>query len=202
MEQFLPDSLLTSTVLTYKQRFPRIVFNLFSQPERKALQAVESDTLDIGILPVSSRRLGPDIVERVVGKDTLCFVAAERLLNSATLQEFVWLANRFPTIALEGNNYCTEHILRIYDQFGIAPDFHFRPGLRDLLMQIECGMGVTLLPSLHLPDLTGRRVVSLPLNGIPAAEIQIAAYWKSDSQNVLIPEFVGTLAETLSGLGT
>lgn len=198
MEHMFPDSLLTSAVLHYKKTFPRIVFNLFSQPERLVLQAVENDDIDIGILPVSSRRLGPDISERVVGKDTLCFVAAKRLLSNVSLQEFIWLANRFPTIALEGNNYCTEHILRIYDQLGIAPDFHFRPSLRDLFMQIECGMGITLLPSRHLADLRARNVVSYPLNGIPAADIPIAAYWKSDAQNVLIPDFVESLAESIT----
>ena len=198
MEHLFPDSLLTNAVLTYKLVYPRIVFNLSSQPERQIFQAVEADTLDIGILPVSSRRLGPDIAERVVGKDTLCFAAAERLLNGHSLQEFVWLANRFPTVVLEGNNYCTEHILRVYDQFGIAPDFHFRPSLRDLLMQIECGMGVTLLPSRHLPDLARRQIASCPLSGITAADIPIAAYWKSDSQNILIPDFIKSLTDSLS----
>lgn len=198
MEHLFPDSLLTTAVLHYKQNFPRIVFSLVSQPERIALQAVENDDIDIGILPVSSRRLGPDISERVVGKDTLCFVAAKRLLKTISLQEFVRLANRFPTIALEGHNYCTEHILRVYDQLGIAPDFHFRPSLRDVFMQIECGMGITLIPSRHLPDLQARNIVSYPLDGIPSADISIAAYWKSDSQNILIPDFVDALADSLS----
>ncbi|MCI8537041.1 MAG: LysR family transcriptional regulator [Oscillospiraceae bacterium] len=198
IEQMLPDSLLTSAVLSYKQDFPRVVFNLFSQPERKVLQQVETDMLDIGILPMSSKRLGPDIVERVVGKDILCFVAAERLLKESSLQEFVWLANRFPTIALEGNNYCTEHILRIYAQLGIAHDFHFCLSLRDLFMQLECGMGVTLLPSRHLPHLAQRGMASCELSCIPAADVPIAAYWREDAQNTLIPSFAASLTDLLS----
>lgn len=195
MDSLLPDALLTRAVTAYKRSYLRIVFSMLCREGSEVLQLVENGGADVGILPVTARRLAPGIAERVVGQDTLCFVASERLAQTATLEEFIWLANRFPTVMPEGNRLCTERARAIYGQLGIAPDFRYRANLRDVVMQIECAMGVGLLPGGNLTAWSERHLTGYPLRGIPSAELQVAAYWRSEAPNPLVLAFLDTLAD-------
>lgn len=198
LDNLLPDELLFRAVQKFKIDYPRIVFEISCCTTKEVLEALEKGSVNLGITLDVPRRMKNNLVEELLGQTPLSFIASNRILRGNNLEDFIYVADRFPTHVLKDDNCCINSIMQVYGQLNIAPDFFFNNNLQEMILTVQCGMGVMVLPAAELhPEWTSRGLATFSLEKLMNSKVAVKGFWGSEQRNEYTDAFLECLKLSL-----
>lgn len=160
------------------------------------MRALQAGEIDIGFTLLPNKRLSSDLSVCPIGEDCLALVAAEKLINEPTLERFLLIAESLPVCLIDKDSRGMNNILQLCLELNLTPHFQFFDDIQTLLINLEAGSGLTILPHTVVKTFGSPYLTVLPLEKYEFSRLTLAACWNKKNLNPAIPVFLESLAQS------
>lgn len=189
-------SFLPSLILSYRSKYPHIKISLKLLSMGALDKALEAQNVDVGFTLIE--KPAPSFLNwKTLKRDTLCVVSrndnplteSNDISFSDLIKETVFFQDRLTSP--RGFNNLT----RVCSNRGFTPNVNLAPNWGTVLMSVESGMGISILPRL-IPDTYGSP--NLQLSGLEGNDTQVefVIAWNSANSNPAISFFLNELEKS------
>lgn len=185
-------SFLPQLLKTFRASYPNIelIVKLMSLGELDKF--IYSNNIDIGFTPIEQP--APDFYWKTIKNDTLCAVVnKDHPLADRTCICFSQVARdpiifQEPSLSPRG----FRNLLRICSTRRFSPNFNGSPNLGSVLLSLEAGLGVSILPRQIPQAYASSHLALLDIDGEDLS-VDMSVAWSKSSANPCIPLFIEEL---------
>lgn len=200
-EQLYRREIITQTTMYFKMQHPNVSCILCDAHISKILASISNGTMDLGFIVLPKESLSPTLAVEKLEDDVLCMVAAKPLVTQNSLEHFLGLAECLPIYLLDRDSRSLYATIRACRNFNITPHLNFLGSIREILIDVEAGNGVTILPRNVLSCFSSSSLAyhSIEREGVDA-RLTLAACWKKSRATPLGHLFLDIYRQQLNAL--
>ncbi len=192
-EQVFERTVITEALYRFHEKFPDVSCSTECFDLAKIIYALSEDEIDLGFTLLPNDKLSPDYEVITVGHDVLSVVAAAPLLKGQSLEVALKLVESMPLYLLDHDARGLNSNLKVLIEAGVSPQFFFMDSVSTILMNVEAGTGVSLLPAKVVETYSSRNLAYVPIENSKFAKLDMAACWRKDCVNPLVQLFIEEL---------
>lgn len=192
-EQVFERTVITEALYRFHARYPDVSCAAECYDLSRIMHALNGEGIDLAFTLLPNDRLGKDYEVMKVGHDVLSLVAAAPLLEGKDLETALKLVETMPLYLLSHDMRGLNSSLKVLIQAGISPQSFFMDSVSTILMNVEAGAGVSMLPTKVIETYSSRNLAHIPIENSEFAKLDMAACWRKDCVNPLIQLFIGEL---------
>lgn len=197
-EEVFERTRLTQTLLRFHERYPSYHGYLTCYTLGQIMKAQHEGEIDLGFTLLPNKKIAPDLNLRIVGEETLVLLGASQYLPQVNMSSFLKLAERLPLLLMDNDSRGMSSIVALSERLGIHSQYRFYQSVNAILMNVEAGGGIAILPGSVVKTYGSPHLSTLPLLGYPEASITLAAFWSRMNTNPAIPVFLDCLENGIS----
>ena len=192
-EEVFERTRLTQALLRFHERYPSYHGYLSCYTLGQIMKELHEGKIDLGFTLLPNKKLDPDLELRTVGEDTLVLLGASAFLPEINMAAFLKLTERLPMLLMDNDSRGMSSIVSLCEQLGIHSQYRFYHNVASILMNVETGGGMAILPGSVVATYASPYLATLPLLGYENARLTLAACWSRMNTNPTIPVFLDTL---------
>ena len=195
-EEVFERTKLTQALLHFHEHYPSYHGYLTCFNLGQIMKELHDGKIDLGFTLLPNKKLGPDLEVRTIGEDTLVLLGAAAFLPEINMASFLRLADQRPMLLMDNDPRGMSSIVSLSEQLGIRTQYRFYHSVSSILMNVETGAGMAILPGSVVKTYASPYLALLPLTGYEEAKLTLAACWSRNNTNPTIPIFLNTLENT------
>ncbi len=189
-EQVYQRTAITQAATKFQMEYPGISFKFSYSSLQQLLSSIDDGTVDLGFLLLPEKPLPTAFQTQALATDVLCIVAARTIATAQTLEHYLGLAECLPTCLLDRDTRGLSTTLRVCHDLSISPNFQFYDSVGEILLYVEAGCGVSILPSKVVQDYASSQLSYFYLTDLENTVVQMAACWSQKRMPPLVPTFL------------
>ena len=195
-EEVFERTRLTQALLRFHEQNPSYHGYLSCYTLGQIMKELSDGKIDLGFTLLPNKKLQPELELRTVGEDTLVLLGASAFLPEVNMASFLKLAERLPMLLMDNDSRGMSSIVSLCDSLGIRTQYRFYHSVGSILMNVETGSGIAILPGSVVTTYASPYLATLPLTGYEEAKLTLAACWSRMNANPAISAFLNTLDES------
>lgn len=191
---YTEKQILPNIVMNFRQKYPRVNLS-FEQFSLGSLDtALVRNDIDIGFTAIWEQHYLPNVAYKKIYKDSLCVVLPS---NHALARESGFELSSIidePIVFQKKDNSPRgyNNLFRICINRDFYPKTTSMSDMWAVLLGVECGIGISILPSVIPKSYNSSRITCFNISG-KDSQIDIAVAWNQTNFNPSIPLFVDEL---------
>lgn len=199
-EEVFERTLLTQALFRFQCNYPSYHGHLSCYTLGQITKALHDGELELAFTMMPNPKMPPDYEVHPVAYDCLAMVASSHLApRGCTLERMLLLMESLPLYMMDNDRRGMTSILSICSvSLKVMPRPLFFTDMSSILLNVEAGCGVTILPHRVVRTYASPYLTICPLAHIKEAQLTLAACWDQKKANPAIPSFLSCLAATVS----
>lgn len=193
-EQVFERTVVTEAIYRFREKFPDVSCTAECFDLSQIMYALSAEKIDLAFTLLPNDKLSADYEVTTVGTDMLSVVAAAPLLEGRGLSEALSLVEHMPLYLLNNDVRGLSSNLKILIEAGITPQSFFMDSVSSILLNVEAGSGVSLLPTKVIDTYSSRNLAHVQIDNSEYARLEMAACRRRDCTNPLVALFVDELS--------
>lgn len=195
-EEVFERTKLTQALLRFHQKYPECHGELACYNLGQIMKAQHAGKVDLSFTLLPNKMMDPELEIREVGEDVLVLAGARAYLPEVSMSSFLELAKRRPLLLMDNDYRGMSSIVALSEKLGIHTQYRFYQSIQSVLMNVEAGGGVTILPGSVVRTYASPYLCSLELAGYEEAKLTLVACWNQTNMNPAIPAFLECLGKS------
>ena len=192
-EEVFERTQLTQALLHFHEEYPSYHGYLTSYTLGQIMKAQHDGEVDLSFTLLPNKKMDPELEVREMGEDTLVLVGASEYLSEISVSSFLKLAEQLPLLLMDNDPRGMSSIVALSEKLGIHTQYRFHQSIQTILMNVEAGGGMAILPGSVVRTYGSPYLSWLKLTGYDEARLTLAACWNRDNMNPAIPVFLDCL---------
>lgn len=194
-EEVFERTRLTQALLRFHEEYPSYHGYLTCYTLGQIMKAQHDGEVDLCFTMLPNKKIDPELEVRAIGEDTLVLTGASEYLAEVSMSSFLKLAERLPLMLMDNDSRGMSSIVALSEKLGIHTQYRFYQSIQSILLNVEAGGGVTILPGSVVRTYASPHLSYLELSGYDEARLTLAACWNRRNVNPAIPIFLDCLKE-------
>lgn len=193
-EHIYPRRELTDGIARFRLAYPKTNVRLSRYSSGQQIYLINRGQLDVGFFTFPTTGFDSDCDYRLLRCGWMSVAVSPHLVQETDMETARRVLEEYPLYLVDKDARELNRATQVCRELNVTPSLNFAADVADILADVECGQGVTIVDGDVLSSYGSAHLTAIPLEGVERARSCIVAVWKRTNGNALIPLLLDSLS--------